>query len=461
VEKIQPNLKEWTEDKKSQIAGLPMDDASDAWMNDDVGTIEFDSDTDKDGSLDTKEKLKETKPAISGLPMDDASEAWMNDDVGILESDSDEEIEPKSRDKKVKDRDLEIKEKKEDIKPVLTGLPMNEASDAWMDDDVGTIDSDSDNESVDSKEKTSSVKIGEEKNQPTLKEKITEVKSQIAGLPMDDASDAWMNDDVGTIDSDSDTDKDCSLDTKEKLKETKPSISGLLMDDTSEAWMNDDVGIMDSDSDEEIEPKSKDKKVEDRDLKIKEKKEDIKPALTPFAGLHMKNSSDAWMESDSNCESEDVKKVLVTTKEPVTSKPAGLSMTDTSEAWMDDDFGTIESDHEEGFKLSLSDEKKIIEDKLEKFKEKLSGNSLKSGFTGLPCDDLSEAWMNDDFITVEETDNTSMPEYDENDRETQMYTAPFNMESGIVIEGRLSAIEEAKRLKKKKMRINSLKEPKS
>merc|ERR1711881_785100 len=31
----------------------------------------------------------------------------------------------------------------------------------------------------------------------------TEIKPQIAGLPMEDASDAWMNDDVGIIDSDS------------------------------------------------------------------------------------------------------------------------------------------------------------------------------------------------------------------------------------------------------------------
>merc|ERR1719513_468093 len=240
----------------------------------------------------------------------------MNDDVGILESDSDEEIEPKSKDKKVKDRDLEIKEKNEDIKPVLKGLPMNEASDAWMDDDVGTIESDSDNESVDSKEKTSSEKIKVEKNQPTLKEKTTEVKSQIAGLPMDDASDAWMNDDVGTIDSDSDSDKDSSLDTKEKLKETKPSISGLLMDDASEAWMNDDVGIMDSDSDEEIEPKSKDKKVGDRDLEIKEKKEEIKPALT---GLPMNEASDAWMDDDVGTIDSDSDNESVDSKEKTSS----------------------------------------------------------------------------------------------------------------------------------------------
>merc|ERR1712013_45806 len=273
-------------------------------------------DTDKDGSLDTKEKLKETKPSISSLPMYDASEAWMNDDVGILEPDSDEEMEPKSKDNKIKDRDLEIKEKNEDIKPVLKGLPMNEASDAWMDDDVGTIESDSDNESVDSKEKTSSQKIKVEKNQPTLKEKTTEVKSQIAGLPMDDASDAWMNDDVGSIDSDSDTDKDGSLDTKEKIKETKPSISGLLMDDASEAWMNDDVGIMDSDSDEEIEPKSKDKKVEDRDLEIKEKKEEIKPALT---GLPMNEASDAWMDDDVGTIDSDSDNESVDSKEKTSS----------------------------------------------------------------------------------------------------------------------------------------------
>merc|ERR1712013_807887 len=252
-------------------------------MDDDVGTIESDSDNESDDSkektISDKIKVEKTQPnlkewtedkksQIAGLPMDDASDAWMNDDVGILESDSDEEMEPKSKDKKVKDRDLEIKEKNEDTKPVLKGLPMNEASDAWMDDDVGTIESASDNESDDSKEKTSSDKIKVEKTQPNLKERTEDKKSQIAGLPMDDASDAWMNDDVGTIDSDSDTDKDGSSDTKEKLKETKPAISGLPMDDASEAWMNDDVGILESESDEEIEPKSKDKKVKDRDLEI-------------------------------------------------------------------------------------------------------------------------------------------------------------------------------------------------
>merc|ERR1712013_797812 len=175
------------------------------------------------------------------------------------------------KDEKVKDRDLEIKEKNEDIKPVLKGLPMNEASDAWMDDDVGTIESDSDNESVDSKEKTSSQKIKVEKNQPTLKEKTTEVKSQIAGLLMDDASDAWMN---------------------------------------------DDVGIMDSDSDEEIEPKSKDKKVEDRDLEIKEKKEEIKPALT---GLPMNEASDAWMDDDVGTIDSDSDNESVDSKEKTSS----------------------------------------------------------------------------------------------------------------------------------------------
>merc|ERR1711875_167262 len=117
-----------------------------------------------------------------------------------------------------------------------------------MNDDVGTIDSDSDDERSNSNEKTSP---------PELAHK--EIKPQIAGLPMEDASDAWMNDDVGTIDSDSDNeDGDVELDSKkskpeesqtknkaeiaiqsskEISKEIKPQIAGLPMKDASDAWM--------------------------------------------------------------------------------------------------------------------------------------------------------------------------------------------------------------------------------
>merc|ERR1712098_937284 len=91
------------------------------------------------------------------------------------------------------------------------GLPMEDASDAWMNDDVGTIDTDSDDEGgdVDSDDKKiqpieNQTEKEAEKTIQGSKEISKEIKPQIAGLPMEDASDAWMNDDVGTIDSDSD-----------------------------------------------------------------------------------------------------------------------------------------------------------------------------------------------------------------------------------------------------------------
>merc|ERR1711892_1488246 len=168
------------------------------------------------------------------------------------------------------------------------------------------------------------------------------------------------------------------------------------------------------------------------------------------------------------------------------TKPAiaGLPMEDASDAWMNDDFGTIDSEEEDSIE-SLEKEKKIIVEKIEEFKEKFSSKPVNSGFAGLPCDDVSDAWMNDDFVTVEDTkDETSlqdksvviestcysplcrdspdancysstcnlpptskspMSDYDETDKETQMYAVPTNAEPGKVKEGRLSAIEEAKR----------------
>merc|ERR1712098_487439 len=143
----------------------------------------------------------------------------MNDDVGTIDSDFDDksgDVESDNkknipREGKTESTIQSSKETSKEIKPQIAGLPMEDASDAWMNDDVGTIDSDSDDESED-------VKSDRKKNQPEesrteteaeitiqiSKEKIKEIKPQIAGLPMEDASDAWMNDDVGTIGSDSD-----------------------------------------------------------------------------------------------------------------------------------------------------------------------------------------------------------------------------------------------------------------
>eukprot|EP00090_Calanus_glacialis_P016241 TRINITY_DN25465_c0_g1_i1.p1 TRINITY_DN25465_c0_g1~~TRINITY_DN25465_c0_g1_i1.p1 ORF type:complete len:1826 (-),score=521.33 TRINITY_DN25465_c0_g1_i1:410-5347(-) len=153
-------------------------------------------------------------------------------------------------------------------------------------------------------------------------------------------------------------------------------------------------------------------------------------------------------------------------------------MDDASDAWMNDDFGTMDSEEEDSIK-SLEKEKKIIKEKIEEFEEKLSVKSVPSAFAGLPVNDVSDAWMNDDFIKIEDEEvpqdcysplccatpgkdcysstcnrstsskslskDDSISDYDENDKETQMYAVPAEVEVGKVKEGRLSAIEEAKR----------------
>merc|ERR1712106_1269343 len=151
---IEEKVQQSTKDAKPAIAGLPMDDASEAWMNDDVGTIDSESEdevekfneTTVDKEEKTKEKTKQAiifedkdkdkqtpkdaKPAIAGLPMDDASDAWMNDDVGTIDSESEDDVE------KVEETTVQIKEEvkqsSEDTKPAIAGLPMDDASDAWM-----------------------------------------------------------------------------------------------------------------------------------------------------------------------------------------------------------------------------------------------------------------------------------------------------------------------------------------
>merc|ERR1712042_406234 len=133
-----------------------------------------------------------------------------------------------SQTEKEAERTIEAsKEISKEIKLQIAGLPMEDASDAWMNDDVGTIESDSDNESGDvdsdnTKNKPEECQT-EKKAQTTIqssKEISKEIKPQIAGLPMEDASDAWMNDDVGTIDSDSDDESgDVDLDYKKNQPE--------------------------------------------------------------------------------------------------------------------------------------------------------------------------------------------------------------------------------------------------
>merc|ERR1711892_1061289 len=332
---------------KPLIAGLPMDDASEDWMIDDVGTMDSDSEEEseqkKDVSLtpveEKRETHKETKPIIAGLPMDDASEAWMIDDVGTMDSDSEDEQKStlENPQETIAITEEKIKDTPKETKPLIAGLPMDDSSDAWMIDDVGTMDSDSEDEV---EVTTVYAKENIEAHTEKIDDAPRETKAAITGLPMEDASDAWMSDDVGIMDSDSDDDeketKEAPIAIDEKVKETKPAIAGLPMEDASDAWMNDDVGTIDSDSDDEMEVE----------------KEAVKP----------------------------VEEMVKETKPAI----AGLPMEDASDAWMNDDFGTIDSEEEDSIE-SLEKEKKIIVEKIEEFKEKFSSKPVNSGFAGLPC----------------------------------------------------------------------------
>merc|ERR1711862_154925 len=100
------------------------------------------------------------------------------------------------------------------------GLPMNEASDAWMDDvgDGGGFD--------DSEEENLEIEEPKEKITETTEKIVAEKKSSL-GLPMNEASDAWMDDlgDEGGFDDSEEENleivepKDKITDTTEKIKE--------------------------------------------------------------------------------------------------------------------------------------------------------------------------------------------------------------------------------------------------
>jgi len=200
-------------DQKSKpvFAGLPIDDSADTWMNDDVCPI-----TDDEDEIEKEEKPSASLPIAStngvavkaqnsgfaGLPMDDAADSWMNDDVVPMEDSDDEEEASKEETNRKNEKNIQnasVPEKVSPVeqpKPAFAGLPIDDTADSWMDDDVGPIDS-SDDEEGENNEK---VKTINETNSPS--EKVLPVeksKSAFAGLPIDDAADCWMNDDVGTM----------------------------------------------------------------------------------------------------------------------------------------------------------------------------------------------------------------------------------------------------------------------
>merc|ERR1711915_638342 len=238
------------------------------------------------------------------------SEVWMIDDEGTMHSESDEDNESLQADKK----DKKISSSKF-VKP--QELPdkesMNDLSEAWMVDDVGTIDSDSE---------------GENENIVFLDNvNVTEKTNKDKAQTTKDLSEAWMIDDMGKKDSESKKENEAQPAGK------KERVNTERVNDLSEAWMIDDVGTIESESEEENisspeDKKSTDKKdISENKRKIKEdtlsnnvstidpesEKENIATMETKNPSLNVRNSqdieevkenttkadlSDAWMIDD-------------------------------------------------------------------------------------------------------------------------------------------------------------------
>merc|ERR1711953_805620 len=101
-------------------------------------------DEDEDEKVKEEEPVKVEeikKPSGISLPMTEASDDWMDDSVGLTMDEEDEEEEDVKVEEPVKVEELvKVEEpvKVEEIKkPSGISLPMTEASDDWMDDDVG------------------------------------------------------------------------------------------------------------------------------------------------------------------------------------------------------------------------------------------------------------------------------------------------------------------------------------
>merc|ERR1719232_840514 len=211
-------IKEKEVDNKTNIS-LPMTEASNAWMED-FEAPGFESDEEETIDENKKDqndafespniesnkkeatrelvttaeveqkKALETKTNIL-LPMTEASDAWMDDfEAPEFESDEDELVEAKKTERendKSNEEIVQIEETKDkqflDNKKENISLPMVGASDAWMDDfEVTLTVSDSETEDT-------------EANIQDIKSAIDSIKSKEQekfSLPMNEASEAWM-----------------------------------------------------------------------------------------------------------------------------------------------------------------------------------------------------------------------------------------------------------------------------
>merc|ERR1712106_397794 len=94
-----PGDKESTENKTIKVsgfAGLPIDESIDSWMDEDMGGIDSDDEGDntkqnnivKETTSMAEEKAPTKGNGFAGLPIDNSVDDWMNDDMGTMESDN-------------------------------------------------------------------------------------------------------------------------------------------------------------------------------------------------------------------------------------------------------------------------------------------------------------------------------------------------------------------------------------
>ena len=260
-----------------------MSEAAEDWMDADfVGTMDEDDEEEETVKTNIKESVKtetlpgkvEAKPTGIALPMKEAAEDWMDDDfVGTMDEE-DEEEEKKEGIKsstKVPVKTETVPEKVE-TKPTGIALPMNEAAEDWMDADcVGTMDEDDEEE----EEKKEGVQI--QNKEPAKIEKVpkkVDAKPTGIALPMTEAAEDWMDDDfVGTMDDDNEEEEN-KVEVKttetapEKKVDIKPAGIALPMNEAADDWMNDDVvGTMDDD-DEETPLEKPDIKVQQKEIEV-------------------------------------------------------------------------------------------------------------------------------------------------------------------------------------------------
>merc|ERR1711915_680661 len=381
--------------KYSQVAKVLEEDSatelSEVWMIDDEGTMHSESDEDNESlQADKKDKKisssKFVKPQelLDKESMNDLSEAWLVDDVGTIDSDSEGENE-----NIVFLNNVNVTEKTNKDKAQTT----KDLSEAWMIDDMGKKDSESKKEN---------------EAQPAGK------KERVNTERVNDLSEAWMIDDVGAMNSESEDENEGSVETNVCSSNTdaiknENEIPQAKTTDLPEAWMIDDVGTIESESEEENISSPEDKKstykkdISENKRKIKEdtlsnnvstidpesEKENIATMETKNPSLNVRNSqdieevkenttkadlSDAWMIDDVgtiNSESEEENEGSAETnnihnneKEIIKKKT-----TDLSEAWMIDDVGTMESeseeddDHESPKSKKITDKENIYENK--------------------------------------------------------------------------------------------------